>query len=323
MEQLCDRYLDTLRVERNLSEHTIEAYARDLAVMRQGLGVSAIADVRAVHVTRWLRGLAVRGKAPSSQARALSAARQFFAFCVREGVISVNPVLEITGPKRRRPLPVVPSRVEMERLVEAPPAHGARFLRDRAMLELLYAAGLRASELCRLRLDELHVQMGVVRPTGKGSKERVVPVGRPALAALQAYLASGRPLLLKGRPSDFVFIGNSGQPLSRMALFKIVRRYAKVAGIARKLSPHKLRHAFATHLLQGGADLRAVQEMLGHADISTTEIYTHVEGEQLRAAVNRHHPLGAGARRTGRAKAGVNQGKQQALARVDGSHRDE
>ena len=300
VEELCERYLDMLRVERNLSEHTIEAYARDLAVMRAAVGVSAVADVRPVHIARWLRGLAASGKSPASQARALSAARQFFAFCVRDGVIAVNPVLEIIGPKRRRPLPVVPSRAEMGRLVEAPPGNGARFVRDRAMLELLYAAGLRASELCKLRLDELHLQMGVVRPTGKGSKERVVPVGKPALAALQEYLGSGRARLLKGRPSDFVFIGNSGKPLSRMALFKIVRRYAKVAGITRKLSPHKLRHAFATHLLQGGADLRAVQEMLGHADISTTEIYTHVEGEQLRAAVNRHHPLGRGAKREAR-----------------------
>jgi integrase/recombinase XerD len=213
----------------------------------------------------------------------------------------MNPVAEVIGPRRRRPLPVVPSRAEMERLVEAPGARPAgslmstvtaRALRDRAALELLYAAGLRASELCRLRMDELHGELGVVRPTGKGSKERVVPVGRPALAALHAYLADGRPRLLKGRPSDYVFIGNAGRPLSRMALFKIVRRYAKVAGITRKLSPHKLRHAFATHLLQGGADLRAVQEMLGHADISTTEIYTHVDGDALRTAVDQHHPLG-------------------------------
>ena len=304
MDASVERYLEVLRVERNLSPHTVEAYERDLRGLIASLAASGVhdpAEVRAVHLTRWLRSLAAAGKSPASQGRALSAARQLFAFLVREGDIPTTPVAEIIGPKRRRPLPVVPSRQEMVRLVEAPgdrPAASgattvtARHLRDRAALELLYAAGLRASELCRLRLDELHLQLGVVRPTGKGSKERVVPVGKPALAALAAYLAQGRPRLLKGRPSDYVFIGNAAKPLSRMALFKIVRRYAKVAGITRKLSPHKLRHAFATHLLQGGADLRAVQEMLGHADISTTEIYTHVESDALRAAVDRHHPLG-------------------------------
>ncbi len=304
MEAEVERYLEVLRVERNLSPHTVEAYQRDLKGLIANLaagGVSEPGAARPVHLTRWLRSLAVAGKSPASQSRALSAARQLFAFLVREGELAVNPMAEVTGPKRRRPLPVVPSRVEMERLVEAPSGHAAksvmstvpaRLLRDRAALELLYASGLRATELCRLRMDELHLQLGVVRPTGKGSKERVVPVGKPALAALNDYLTIGRPRLLKGRPSDFVFIGNSAKPLSRMALFKIVRRYAKVAGITRKLSPHKLRHAFATHLLQGGADLRAVQEMLGHADISTTEIYTHVESDALRAAVDKHHPLG-------------------------------
>lgn len=306
MDAEVERYLEVLRVERNLSPHTVEAYARDLHGLLHSLasgGVTAATQVRAVHVTRWLRAQAGAGKSPASQGRALSAARQLFAFLLREGEVDANPVAEVVGPRRRRPLPVVPSRAEMERLVEAPGARPAasvmstvtaRGLRDRAALELLYAAGLRASELCRLRMDELHRELGVVRPTGKGSKERVVPVGKPALAALNAYLADGRPRLLKGRPSDYVFIGNAGRPLSRMALFKIVRRYAKVAGITRKLSPHKLRHAFATHLLQGGADLRAVQEMLGHADISTTEIYTHVDGDALRSAVDKHHPLGRG-----------------------------
>lgn len=296
LEYAAERYLDMLRVERNLSPHTLESYARDLAGLRAALrhdGVSDAADVRPPHVTRWLRGLAEAGKSPASQARALSAVRQLFAFLVRGGELTTNPALEITGPRRRRPLPVVPSRQEMVRIVESPGPRARSALRDRAALELLYAAGLRATELCKLRMDELHLQLGVVRPTGKGSKERVVPIGRPALEALQAYLEIGRPALLKGRPSDFVFIGNRGRPLSRMALFKIVRRSATAAGISRKLSPHKLRHAFATHLLQGGADLRAVQEMLGHADISTTEIYTHVEGEQLRSAVNKHHPLGS------------------------------
>ncbi|MEO0812554.1 MAG: tyrosine-type recombinase/integrase, partial [Myxococcota bacterium] len=160
--------------------------------------------------------------------------------------------------------------------------------------ELMYASGLRASELCELEIDDIHLELGVVRPRGKGGKERVVPMGDIARQCLENYLAEGRVALLRGRPSSSIFIGNRGRALSRMALFKIVRRYAAAAGIQKEISPHKLRHAFATHLLQGGADLRAVQQMLGHADISTTEIYTHVDRAQLKHSVDRYHPLGSG-----------------------------
>jgi integrase/recombinase XerD len=298
MERATDRYLDHLRVERNLSPCTLEAYAHDLRSLREHLADQGVAKPKAVsgvHIARWLRGLAEAGQKPSSQSRALSAARQFFRFLVRESELSVDPTAELEGPRRRRPLPVVLSRAEMERLVEAPDAKTPRSQRDRAALELLYGSGLRATELTKLRLDDLHLSLGVVRPHGKGSKERVVPLGKQAIAALTCYLQEGRVALLKGRPSPYVFIGNSAKSLSRMALFNIVRRQAAAAGITRSISPHKLRHAFATHLLQGGADLRAVQEMLGHADISTTEIYTHVEREGLKQVVDRHHPLGSGA----------------------------
>jgi integrase/recombinase XerD len=297
MERERDRFLDHLRVERNLSPRTLEAYAHDLAVLIGHLdqqGVRRVRDVATVHLARWLHSLAERGLSPASQGRALSAARQWFLYLVREDGLPADPTALLSGPRRRRPLPVTVSRVEAERLVGAPAGETPRALRDRAALELLYAAGLRASELCNLRVDELHLTLGVVRPVGKGRKERVVPMGQPAVRALERYLESGRPLLLKGRPSPYVFIGNRARPLSRMALFKIVRRYAKAAGIPRAISPHKLRHAFATHLLQGGADLRAVQEMLGHADIATTEIYTHVARDELRDSVDRHHPLGRG-----------------------------
>jgi integrase/recombinase XerD len=298
MEKACDRYLDHLRVERNLSPRTIEAYARDLTQLRSALAVLGVFAPRAVSpvsLTRWLAGLSARGLAASSQARALSAARQLFAFLLGAGEIAQDPTQLLAGPRQRRKLPVVISRAETERLVSQPAnRQSPRDLRNGAALEVLYAAGLRASELCHLRLDELHLELGVVRPTGKGNKERVVPLGRPAVAALAAYLARGRPTLLAGRTSLYVFIGNCGQPLTRMALFKIVRRSAAAAGIARPLSPHKLRHAFATHLLQGGADLRSVQEMLGHADITTTEIYTHVDASELCAVVDQHHPLGKG-----------------------------
>jgi len=248
--------------------------------------------VATVHLARWLRSLADRGLAAPSQARALSAARQLFTFLLREGALDKNPAAELRGPRRRRPLPVVVSREQAVRMMEQPDVKTPRGERDRAALELLYGSGLRASELCGLRVDDINLNLGVVRPKGKGSKERLVPLGKPAAAALEQYLSHGRVALLKGRPSLYVFIGNRARALSRMALFKIVRRCATAAGIPRSISPHKLRHAFATHLLQGGADLRSVQEMLGHADVSTTEIYTHVEREQLKKVVDQHHPLG-------------------------------
>ena len=191
-------------------------------------------------------------------------------------------------------LPTVLSREQvLDLIAAASTAHTGtnRYLAPAAM-ELLYASGLRASELCRLRLEELHLELGVVRPRGKGSKERLVPLGKHAKEALTNYLEHARPKLLKGKHSDFVFIGQKCKPITRMTLYNIVRRSALVAGIEGDLSPHKLRHAFATHLLQGGADLRVVQEMLGHADISTTEIYTHVDRDVLKEVVNRHHPLG-------------------------------
>jgi integrase/recombinase XerD len=290
-----DRFLDHLRVERNLSPNTLEAYARDLSGMLAHLGTQGVRQPRQLdrsHLLRWLRSLAERGAKATSQARALSAARRFCAMLVRWQVLSSNPATDVEGPVRRRKLPALVSRAEAGRFVVAPKGESPRALRDRAALELLYAAGLRASELCDLRLDELHANLGVVRPRGKGRKERVVPVGQPALAALQHYLDAGRAALLKGRTSDHVFIGNRGQALSRSALFKIVRRYGRAAGIERPISPHKLRHAFATHLVQGGADLRSVQEMLGHANIATTEIYTHVQTDALRQTVDGYHPLG-------------------------------
>ncbi|MBI5509188.1 MAG: tyrosine recombinase [Deltaproteobacteria bacterium] len=273
MERAVDLYLDHLRVERNLSPRTVEAYAGDLRSLCAELhkaGCRRPKDVSGVHLARWLRALAGRGLKPASQSRALSAARQLFAFLIREGALSADPAVVITGPARRRTLPVVLSRADMAALVETPDTRGPRGERDRAALELLYSSGLRASELCMLQVDDLSLAHGIVRPRGKGDKERVVPLGRPAAAALGRYLEHGRKALLKGRPTSYVFIGNRGRALSRMALFKIVRHAAAAAGISKAISPHKLRHACATHLLQGGADLRSVQELLGHAEISTT-----------------------------------------------------
>jgi integrase/recombinase XerD len=295
LEQVCDRYLDHLRVERNLSAHTIESYGRDLTGLRQFLasrGCWDATDVTPALLQAWLGHLGERRLAASSQGRALSAARQLFAFLVRERLLEHSPAREIVGPSHSRPLPVVPSLSESERIVTLPADATPQGLRNRAALELLYGSGLRASELCQLRLEDLNLDAGLVRPQGKGGKERMVPLSPPGVAALTAYLEAGRPALVKGDRNSYVFLGNKGRALSRMGLFKIVRRLGTAAGIAAKLSPHKLRHAFATHLLQGGADLRSVQEMLGHASIATTEIYTHVAQDALQDTVDRHHPLG-------------------------------
>lgn len=292
-----DRYLEHLQVERNLSANTREAYARDLlgfTAAMVALEVEKPCDVRPVHVARWLQSLGERGLMPSSQARALSAVRRFFAYLATAGRIPVNPTQMMRSPRQRRALPKTVSRHQMERLLAAPPLNTSRGLRDRALLELLYASGLRASEICGLTFEQVHLDLGVVRPLGKGGKERVVPMGRPAQRALAAYLDQSRPSFVKS-PTPFIFLAYRGRPLTRVGLFKIVRRYGLAAGIPASISPHVLRHAFATHLLQGGADLRSVQEMLGHVDVSTTEIYTHVQGDALRATVDMHHPLGGGA----------------------------
>jgi len=295
VENACDRFLEFLRVERNLALTTLEAYASDLGQLRTHLATESIMtpqDVKAVHLARWLQGLSEAGRASSSQSRALSAVRRFFAFLEVRNEIVCSPLGEIRGPKLRRKLPQILSRRDVQLLLEAPDTTHPRGQRDSAALELLYASGLRSSELCGLKVSELRLNLGVVCPRGKGNKERVIPMGRPAIAALEQYLGDGRLALLKGKASSYVFIGNKAKPLSRMGLYKFLQRYAVVAGISKDISPHMLRHAFATHLLQGGADLRSVQEMLGHADLATTEIYTHVDSSGLQKTVNRHHPLG-------------------------------
>ena len=235
-------------MEKNLAARTVEAYSRDLKSFRESLKKAEpknLVDLTPVHVSRWLRSQARRGLSASSQSRGLSALRQLFAFHVKESRIGANPAKEVRGPRTRRKLPVVISRSQAVALIESPDIKNPRGLLSRAALELLYAAGLRASELCGLKLTELHLELGVVRPHGKGSKERIVPIGEVARHWLEHYIGHGRPALLKGRPSEHVFIGNKAQALSRMALFNIVRRAAVAAGIPKDISPHKLRHAFA------------------------------------------------------------------------------
>lgn len=287
-------FLDHLTAVRNLSARTVDAYRRDLAALsaflhrrRGGLAPSAAGEA---DLEAWLAAERAAGRAASTRARRLAAARAFFRYLREDGVRADAPGEALEGPRRRRPLPRVLSAEEVERLLAAPDPRTPRGLRDRAMLEILYACGLRVSELVGLRAGQLELRRGLVRVRGKGGRERWVPLGGKAVEALETYLESGRPALIRGR-SDVVFPGRGGRPLTRQAFWMAIRRLGKGVGIApSRLSPHVVRHSFATHLVERGADLRTVQQLLGHRDISTTEIYTHVARERLRRLYDEHHP---------------------------------
>jgi integrase/recombinase XerD len=288
-----DAYLDQLITERGLSRRTVEAYGRDLGVFARLLvarGVRRAGAIDPAMVRAHLAALAAGGLGARSQARALAAIRSFLRFLVARGTLAADPSarLRIRRPPAR--LPRALGRGEVTELLGQPGEHERQGLRDRALLELLYACGLRVSEAVTLRGQQVNLAAGFVTVLGKGGKERVVPLGRPARAALEAYLERERPLVLRGRASPFIFLGPRGRPLTRQAVWKLVGRRALAAGLGRRVSPHALRHTFATHLLTGGADLRIVQTLLGHADIGTTQIYTHVAPERLRTVHRRHHP---------------------------------
>jgi integrase/recombinase XerD len=302
LDTLADLYLDHLRVERALSPHTVASYARDLAKLvgfAEELGVS---DARAVDlgvVSAWLSSLARAGLGPRSAARHLSSLRGFMRFALKEGEISVDPTALAARPRFGRRLPHALGEHEMLRLIETPDATTERGLRDRAMLSVAYAAGLRVSELIRLSLGDVDFERGVVAAFGKGGKRRLVPLGEVALEHLGAYLRArddraereSKQKTARARlASPLLFPSPRGGALSRQGFWKIVRRYARAAGIRGDVHPHQLRHSFATHLLSGGADLRSVQTLLGHADVATTEIYTHVTRDHVRRAHKRSHP---------------------------------
>ncbi len=293
LDAALDLFLVHVRVEKGLAPNSVEAYARDLRRYLDDLGGQGATDWRAVrreHLLAHLDRLCRRGISARSQARALSAIRSLHRLLLVEKIADVDPTEDIDGPRPSRRLPRVPSRDEIDRLLAAPAPRSAAGLRDRAMLELLYATGLRVSELVGLTVNDLHLETRMLLARGKGSKERIVPVGAPAAEAVRVYVEVGRPRLLRGRVSKDLFVTPRAARMTRQGFWKLLNRYARGAGIARRISPHKLRHSFATHLLAGGADLRAVQAMLGHADISTTQIYTHVDRTQLRRAYDRHHP---------------------------------
>ncbi len=287
------RFLAHLVAVRGLAARTAEAYGRDLRDLAEWLarrGNRSPERVDEDELAEWLRELRARGLAPSSRARKLAAVRSFLRWLREERTREDDPARRLAVPRRGRPLPRVLAAAEVEALLAAPDPRTPAGLRDRAFLELLYASGLRVSELASLRWSRLDLRRGLVRVVGKGNRERVVPVGRRALAALRAWLDAGAPG--KGKPrSEYVFPGRRGRPISRQALWARVRRLAARAGIPPdRVSPHVLRHSFATHLVENGADLRTVQLLLGHRDISTTEIYTHVARERLRRLYDEHHP---------------------------------
>lgn len=287
-----DRFIDHLVVERGLSPRTIEAYRHDLetfASAMAGRGVHEPAHAGPADLREFVYDLKDRGLAPASIRRRLSAIRTYYRFLLAEGLVSNDPTERVELPRAWRRLPDALSRSDVEKLLDAPdPAHPL-FWRDKALLEFAYAAGVRVSELTSLRVRDLVLEDGLAMVTGKGSKERVVPVGRAAVRSVATYLREVRPGLVRSGEGA-VFLNARGRPLSRMGVWKILRKHVDRAGIRKRVTPHTLRHSFATHLLEGGADLAAVQEMLGHADISTTQIYTHVEREYLREVHRRHHP---------------------------------
>ena len=285
-----ESWLDHLAAERGLARNSLAAYRRDLALLARQLAGRALVSAGQDDLLQALRTMRTAGRSPRSVARWLVAVRSFFGWLARDGVIEEDPSARLTPPKVWKTLPKVLDGADVERLLEAPDRTDPRGARDAAMLEVLYATGLRASELTELKLGDIHLDGGYLRCIGKGSKERVVPMGSEASAALSAYLASGRGALLAGKRSDALFVGRAGRPLTRQGFWKLLKAHGRRAGIRAALSPHVVRHSFATHLLENGADLRAVQMLLGHADISTTQIYTHVNRERLKRLYRDFHP---------------------------------
>ena len=283
-------FLDFCRIEKGLTRTTIESYRLDLERFAGSLGPCGAAWDQPESVRRHIDSLYRAKMASRSISRHLTTIRNLYRFLQEKGQIDSDPTQNLAAPKQWQSLPKFLNKKQIDSLMAVPDQTKPQGLRDRAMLEFLYATGLRVSELCHARVSDLDQNMGFVRVVGKGNKHRLVPVGKSALQAVEHYLTSGRPRLLKNRPSPYLFVTNRGGAMTRQAFWKLLAGYGKKAGMFRDLTPHVLRHTFATHLLEGGADLRSVQTMLGHADISTTQIYTHVMRSRLRKTVDEHHP---------------------------------
>ena len=283
-------FIDFCRVEKGLSVNSLNAYLTDLKRFSEGISPIQPQRATAEDLGHYIESLYGASLSARSVARHITTLRNFYNFLTREGEVQKDPSEFLTPPRQWSTLPKYLNRGEIDQLLAAPDPSKATGLRDRAMLEMLYATGLRVTELCRLEMNNVEKDSGVLRVTGKGNKQRLVPFGDSAGAAVSLYLNEGRPGLLKGRASRFLFVTARGSAMTRQGFWKLLGLYGKKAGIFRDLTPHVVRHSFATHLVEGGADLRSVQIMLGHADISTTQVYTHVARRRLREIVDQHHP---------------------------------
>jgi integrase/recombinase XerD len=291
-----DAFLAYITVEKGLAANTVESYGRDLAELRRYLMSQKVTDMREAgsrHLVGFLTALRERGLSARSQARVLTTLRRFYRFLAREEALpDGDPTAHLLLPKIGRPLPRAPSRAQINAVLDAPDPSTPLGVRDLAMLELLYATGLRVSELVTLEVKQVNFEAGFLRVRGKGGRERAVPFGAKAREKLAAYLDTARPTLLKGRSSPYLFVARSGKPMTRQAFWHLLKTHAMQSKEGGQIYPHAFRHAFATHLLDGGADLRVVQAMLGHVDIATTQIYTHLTSERLREVHKKFHPRG-------------------------------
>jgi integrase/recombinase XerD len=290
-----DRYINYLVLEKGLAEKSVKAYSRDLLRYLDFLNhydIRNIAQADTLMILKHIVDLRNSCLGQRSRARHLVSIRGFYQFLLRERIIDKDPARGIELPKSIVKLPDALSIDEIQRLLNVLVSHTPRGTRDAAMIELLYAAGLRVSELVTIKLQDVNIEAGFVRVFGKGAKERIVPIGRYAADRIRDYIRDARPCLLKSATSRYLFIARAGKPMTRQGFWKLLRRYAQKAGIYKRLTPHTIRHSFASHLLEGGADLRAIQEMLGHSDISTTQIYTHIGREYLKRSHEKYHPRG-------------------------------
>lgn len=293
MESFVSEFINYLAVERGLAQNTLESYGRDLRQFQNYLQDSKIdfmKDLNRSTILTYLNNLQTNGKAVSTISRNLAAIKSFYQYLVRERYLEKDPAAHLESPKLEKKLPKVLSVHEVEELLKQPNALLPAGLRDKAMLELLYATGIRVSELISLNISDVNLDMGYIKCYGKGSKERIVPLGSIAAKCVQDYLGKGRPKLVRTYEEAALFINHHGNRLTRQGFWKIIKKYAQEACIIKEITPHTLRHSFATHLLENGADLRSVQEMLGHADISTTQIYTHVTRNHLKEVYDKTHP---------------------------------
>jgi len=293
MKELIDTFLNYLSVERGLSNNTIVSYHEDLNTYLNFIkksNIDALSKISKANITNFMFDQKGKGIAVNSIARRLAAIRMFHRFLTRERILKSDPSALIDSPKLWKRVPETLTLNEVESLIAQPDVRSAQGTRDRAILETFYATGMRVSEAVNLKKDNINLDIGFLRCIGKGNKERVIPLGKKAIASINKYLATSRPKLLKGKESEFLFVSRFGKKISRQSFWKIIKKYAKEARIKKPIKPHSLRHSFATHLLERGADLRSVQEMLGHSNISTTQIYTHINKDRLKNIHKQFHP---------------------------------